>query len=118
MDFEVAFSGVPVTELAPAQDFFERLLGGPPDIVVNEDEVMWRVTDAAWLYVVVDPQRAGRALVALSVPDLDAALADLAARGIEPSRVEQVGASERKATVVDADGNSVALIEVRAAASE
>ncbi len=118
MDIEVAFSGVPVTELAAAQDFFERLLGAPPDIVVNEGEVMWRVADAAWLYVVVDPERAGRALVAVSVPDLDAALVELAARGIEPARVEQIGARERKATVVDADGNSVALIEVRAAAAQ
>ena len=33
MDIEVAFSGVPVTELAAAQDFFERLFGAPPDIV-------------------------------------------------------------------------------------
>lgn len=117
MDIEVAFTGVPVTQLRAGQDFFERLLGGPPDIFVNETEVMWRLADTAWLYVVVDPDRAGHALVAVSVPDLDAAVAELAARGIEPFHVEQVGAHERKATLVDPDGNSVALIEVRAGAS-
>jgi hypothetical protein len=51
------------------------------------------------------------------VPDLDAALAELAVRGIEPAGIERVGEAERKATVLDPDGNSVALIEVRAGAS-
>ncbi len=110
---EVAFTGVPVTDLGRGQDFFERLLGTPPDVLVNENEVMWRVADAAWLYVVVDPPRAGHALAAVSVPDLEAALVELATRGIGPSLVEQVGEGARKATVLDPDGNSVAIIEVR-----
>ncbi len=82
----MAFIGVPVTDLATGQDFFERLLGSPPDVLVNEDEVMWRVADGAWLYVVVDAARAGHALAALSVGNLDATLAELATRGIEPRR--------------------------------
>lgn len=110
---EVAFTGVPVTDLTRGQDFFERLLGKPPDVLVNENEVMWQVTEAAWLYVVVDPSRAGHALAAVSVPDLDGALGELATRGIEPSVIEQPGPSARKATVIDPDGNSVAIIEVR-----
>jgi hypothetical protein len=110
---EVAFTGVPVTDLTRGQDFFKRLFGKPPDVLVNENEVMWQVTDAAWLYVVVDPSRAGHALAAVSVPDLDGALGELATRGIEPSVIEQPGPSARKATVIDPDGNSVAIIEVR-----
>jgi hypothetical protein len=110
---EVAFTGVPVSELRRGQDFFERLLGKPPDVLVNENEVMWQVAEAAWLYVVVDPTRAGHALAAVSVPDLDVALEELASRAIEPSMIEQPGPSARKATVFDPDGNSVAIIEVR-----
>jgi catechol 2,3-dioxygenase-like lactoylglutathione lyase family enzyme len=112
MKIEVAFTGVPVSDLAAGQDFFERLFDKPPDILVNEREVMWRVAEAAWLYVVVDPPRAGSALAAVSVPDLDAALAELAARGIEPVLIEEVGSGGRKATVHDPDGNVVAIIEV------
>jgi predicted lactoylglutathione lyase len=112
VEIQVAFIGVPVTDLAAGQDFFEHLLGSPPDIVVKEDEVMWRVAEAAWLYVVVDPPRAGHALAALSVGDLDATLAELAARGISPWRLEQVSDTARKATVLDPDGNSIAIIEV------
>jgi catechol 2,3-dioxygenase-like lactoylglutathione lyase family enzyme len=110
---EVAFTGVAVSDLTRGRDFFERLFGSPPDVLVNENEVMWQVADAAWLYVVVDPPRAGRALAAVSVPDLDAALDELASRGIEPSIIEQPGPAARKATVLDPDGNSVAIIEVR-----
>ena len=72
MDVEVAFIGVPVSELAAGRAFFERLIGRPPDRVVNADEVMWRLAAQAWLYVVVDPERAGHALAALSVGDLEA----------------------------------------------
>jgi hypothetical protein len=113
MQIEVAFTGVPVSDLARGRDFFERLLGKPPDVLVNENEVMWQIAEAAWLYVVVDPPRAGHALAAVSVSDLDAALEALASRGIEPSIVEQPGPSARKATFFDADQNSVAVIEVR-----
>ena len=73
---------------------------------------MWRLAEPAWLYVVVDPGRAGHTLVTLSVGDLDATLAELAARGIEAHTVEDVGDAGRKATVLDPDGNSVAIIEV------
>lgn len=113
MKIEVAFTGIPVSDLARGQDFFERILGKPPDVLVNENEVMWQVAEAAWLYVVVDPARAGHALAAISVPDLDGALGELASRAIEPSTIEQPGPSARKATVLDPDGNSVAIIEVR-----
>ncbi|MGO8827169.1 MAG: VOC family protein [Acidimicrobiales bacterium] len=112
MDVEVAFTGVPVSELGAGRGFFERLFGRPADILVADDEVMWRVNDSAWLYVVVDPVRAGNALAALSVGDLDAALSELGGRGLSPHRVEDVGDNARKATLLDPDGNSVALIEV------
>jgi hypothetical protein len=113
MDVEIAFTGVPVTDLSAGRGFFERLFGRPPDVEVAADEVMWRVAATAWLYVVVDAVRAGNGLVALSVSDLNATLAELAARGISPARVETVGGG-RKATVFDFDQNSVALMQVPA----
>ena len=112
MEVEVAFTGVPVSDLATGRDFVERFLGRPPDILVNADEVMWRLTGSAWLYVVVDAGRAGDALVAVSVTDLDATLADLRGRGVTAHSVEEVGETGRKATVLDPDGNSFAIIEV------
>jgi hypothetical protein len=113
MDVEIAFTGVPVRDRASGRAFFERIFGRGADVEVAEDEVMWRVAEAAWLYVVVDAARAGNGLVALSVADLDATLAELARRVISPARVEEVGGG-RKAIVFDPDGNSVALIQVPA----
>ena len=111
MEVEIAFTGVPVTSLATGRDFFDRLFGRPADVEVAADEVMWRVAETAWLYVVVDTVRAGRGLVALSVGDLAATLAELEGRGIRPVRTEEVGGG-RKATMLDPDGNTVAIIAV------
>ena len=111
MDVEIAFTGVPVSDLAAGRDFFDRVFGRPADVEVAADEVMWRVAETAWLYVVVDEDRAGNGLVALSVADLDAELAELAGRGIRPARMEAVGGG-RKATLLDPDENTVAVIEV------
>jgi glyoxylase I family protein len=102
---------VPVTSLATGRDFFERLFGRPADVEVAADEVMWRLAESAWLYVVVDEARAGCGLVSLSVADLETTLADLGHRGITPAQVEDVGGG-RKATLLDPDGNSVAVIQV------
>ena len=44
--------------------------------------------------------------------DLDETLAELGARGSARAR-QGVGAAGRKATVLDPDGNTVAMIEVR-----
>lgn len=111
VDVAIAFTGIPVRDLTPGRDFFERLFGRSADVEVAEDEVMWRVAETAWLYVVVDAARAGNGLVALSVADLEATLAELSGRGIIPARVEAVGGG-RKATMFDPDGNSVAILQV------
>jgi predicted enzyme related to lactoylglutathione lyase len=113
MDVEIAFTGVPVRDLSSGRDFFERIFGRVADVEVAADEVMWRVAETAWLYVVVDAVRAGNGLVALSVSDLDATLAEISSRGISPARMEAVGGG-RKATVFDYDGNTVAIIQVPA----
>jgi catechol 2,3-dioxygenase-like lactoylglutathione lyase family enzyme len=114
MEVEIAFTGVPVTSLDTGRDFFERLFGRPADVEVAVDEVMWRLAQSAWLYVVVDTARAGQGLVALSVADLPATLAELEQRDIRPDRMEDVGGGP-KATVLDPDGNTVAIISVPAA---
>jgi len=77
--------------------------------------MMWRVAaETGWLYLVVDGERAGRSLVAISVGDLEGELVALHRRGIEPVTVERVGDAGRKATLRDPDGNTIALIEVAA----
>lgn len=112
MPVEVFFAGVPVSNFAAASAFYDRLFGRPADVVVKEDEEMWRVTDTAWLYVVFDPLRAGHGLITVAVPDLDEAVAELGGRGLESSEVEVIAGAGRKATVTDPEGNRISFVEV------
>jgi hypothetical protein len=112
MEIDVLFVGVPIADLAVASRWWGQMLGRPPDLPVNESEVMWRIAEQGWLYLVVDALRAGQALAAVSVADLDQSVVDIAGRGIEPASIETIAGAGRKAYFVDPDGNSIAIIEV------
>lgn len=109
---EVLFASVPVADLEAAGLWYERLFGRPPDIVPNESEVMWRVTDGGWLYVIQDASRAGQTVVTISVRDLGAVVEELTGRGIHPGPITLIGEAGRKTTSTDPDGNAISLIEV------
>jgi predicted enzyme related to lactoylglutathione lyase len=109
---EVLFASVPVSDLQAATPWYEQLFGRAADIVPNEDEVMWCVAGNGWLYVVEDPERAGRTVVTISVSDLDLFVDELASRGIRAGPIEAVGVAGRKANSVDSDGNVMSWIDV------
>jgi hypothetical protein len=101
----ILFAGVPVTDIAVGRAWYERLFGGPPDLVPHDREVAWQVAEAGWIYVVEDPARAGSALVTLVVEDLDVEVASVAERGLAAdARAE---GPPRKAEFIDPDGNKV-----------
>jgi catechol 2,3-dioxygenase-like lactoylglutathione lyase family enzyme len=104
------FAGVPVRDREAAFGWYERLLGAPPDFHPHDDEAVWRVA-GGWVYVVVDADRAGQALVTVLVDDLDAQVAAVAVRGIDAARVETYGSGARKAVFVDADGNEIGFAQ-------
>ncbi|HEX4014092.1 MAG TPA: VOC family protein [Candidatus Cybelea sp.] len=111
-EFQLAFAGIPVVDYPGAIDWYSRLFDRPPDVVVREDaEAMWRLTATAWVYVVRDAGRAGRALATILLPDLDAFLTAVAGRGIAPPNIETAPGLFRRAAFVDAEGNSVAFGE-------
>jgi predicted enzyme related to lactoylglutathione lyase len=114
MTMEVLFASVPVADLSASVGWYEVLFGRAADIVPNENEVMWSVADHGWLYVVEDPQRAGKTVVTISVDNLDQFVADIRARGISAGPIEAVGDAGQKANVVDRDGNVISLIQVAA----
>jgi predicted enzyme related to lactoylglutathione lyase len=112
MDIDVLFAGVPVTDFGRARAWYAQLFGRDADIVAADQEVLWKMTDTGWVYVVGDAPRAGKALVAMAVPDLDRMLSVLNERGVAIGPAEPEGDAGRKATAVDPDGNSIAFIEV------
>jgi predicted enzyme related to lactoylglutathione lyase len=109
---EVLFASVPVTDLQAASVWYGEIFGRPADIAPNENEVMWCVAGNGWLYVIEDPERAGRTVVTISVSDLDQFVADLAGRGISAGPIDAVGEAGRKASLMDADGNVISWIQV------
>jgi catechol 2,3-dioxygenase-like lactoylglutathione lyase family enzyme len=106
---KVLFAGIPVADLDAAIEWYERLLGGPPDMKPNEIERTWKLTDESWIYVVTDPDRAGKALVTVMVDDLDERLAALAGRGVEPDEMEVISEAIRKAVFTDPEGNQIGI---------
>ncbi|MCW2491784.1 MAG: hypothetical protein JWN47_1148 [Frankiales bacterium] len=116
-DIDILFAGMRVRDFEAARAWYSKLFGRPADVVVTNDEVMWRFADAAWLYVIGDEQRAGACLVTLCVSDLDRALTDISARGITSGPVEVIGDAGRKAVITDPDGNSVSFVELRTSSS-
>jgi hypothetical protein len=104
--FDHLFTGIPVSARDIAGEWYERLFGRAPDLVPNEREAAWRLTDSGWVYIVVDPPRAGSSLNTVLVADLDTFLADLGRRGVQAGPVELLaGGRVRQAIVTDPDGN-------------
>ena len=78
----------------------------------HDTESVWTLADHRFVYVVLDPERAGHALVTLMVDDLDGFLAAAGDAGLEPEAVEHYGSDVRKAVFRDPDGNEIGVGEV------
>lgn len=112
MTMEVLFASVPVSDLTAARPWYERLFGRDPDIIPNDNEVMWQIAGSGWLYVIQDGERAGRTVVTISVRDLDRFVEDLTGRRITTGPAQAVGDAGRRVVTADSDGNVIAWIEV------
>jgi predicted enzyme related to lactoylglutathione lyase len=107
----VLFAGVAVADLEAAIEWYERLLGGPADMSPNETERAWRLTDEAWIYVVVDAESAGKGLLTVMVDDLDERLDGMRRRGIAVGEVETIAPGVRKTEISDPEGNRIGFGE-------
>jgi hypothetical protein len=112
---EYVFAGVATADIAAARDWYERLFGRPPDLLPNNREACWQLAGAGWMYVVEDPERAGRGLLTLLVDDLDGLVAGLVERGIEPGPIVPEGGAGRKSVVTDPEGSTIAFAQVTGA---
>jgi len=108
----ILFAGIPVAEIASGRPWYERLMGRPPDLIPNDNEVAWQVAEEGWIYVVADSARAGSGLLTILVDDLDGQLAELASRDIATGEIETIPGAARKATLTDPDGNKITFGEV------
>lgn len=112
MHVSYVFAGLAVTNRDRAAGWYARVIGRPADMLPNEAEAAWQLSESASLYLVADPAAAGRGVVTLIVADLDAERSTIVASGIEAGAVETVGTAGRKCVVTDPDGNSVVLVQL------
>jgi catechol 2,3-dioxygenase-like lactoylglutathione lyase family enzyme len=101
------FAGIPVADYAAALKWYERLLGSPPTFFPNDTEAVWELAEHRYVYIVKRPEHAGHARHTLFVDDLDALVAQIADRGLNPVTRETYSNGVRKTTYRDADGNEV-----------
>src|SRR5204863_3163743 len=106
-----AFTGLRVADLESALAWYERLAGRPPDLIPNESEAAWQLMDTAWLYVVRDAERAGKALLTVLVDDLDDRLAELTERGLRTGAIDAAPGRFRRAAITDPEGNTITFAE-------
>jgi predicted enzyme related to lactoylglutathione lyase len=101
------FAGISVTDYEAALPWYERLLGSEPSFLAHATEAVWELAEHRFLYIEEDPARAGHAHHTIFAEDLDALVAEIAGRGIEPAQRETYSNGVRKATYRDADGNEI-----------
>ena len=106
------FGGIPVRDFAAALPWYRQLFGGDPTFVATDTEAGWVLASQRSVYIEQVPERAGHAMHTILVPDLDAEVARISARGLEPARRETYGNGVRKITYRDADGNEFGLGEL------
>jgi hypothetical protein len=103
------FAAIAVHDRDVAVDWYNRLLGSEPSMFPNDVEAVWELAAHRHLYVEQAPERAGQSAVTLFVDDLDARVAAISARGIEPAHQETYENGVRKMLYRDPDGNEVGL---------
>ena len=101
------FAGVAVTDYHRARAWYERLLGSEPAFLPHATEAVWELAEHRYLYVVEQPERAGKGLHTVFVDNLDERVAGISARGLEPAAQETYDNGVRKITYRDPDGNEV-----------
>jgi hypothetical protein len=99
------FAGIPVADYAAALKWYERLLSSPPTFFPNDTEAVWELAEHRYVYIVERQEHTGHAMHTLFVDDLDALVAQIADRGLNPVERETYSNGVRKTTYRDTDGN-------------
>ncbi|MEZ4864908.1 MAG: VOC family protein [Caldilineaceae bacterium] len=101
------FAGIPIADYAAALVWYERLLGFPPTFFPDDIEAVWELAEHRYVYIEQRPEHAGHAKFTLFVDNVDAIIAQIATRGLEPALQETYENGVRKITYRDPDGNEI-----------
>jgi catechol 2,3-dioxygenase-like lactoylglutathione lyase family enzyme len=100
------FAGLRVHDFAVARGWYERLLG-EPSFFPHPTEAVWTLADERAVYIVEDADHTGHGVVTILVDDLDAVVAEIGGRGLQPDERLTYSNGVRKALYRDPDGNEI-----------
>lgn len=101
---------VPVSDIDAGGGWYSSLFGRAPDNNPMPGLLEWQVRPGGWVQVFTDPERAGSGLLNFAVDDLEAAVAEIGARGVEAEPIVDAAKGVRLATLTDPDGNLLRLV--------
>ena len=101
------FAGIPVNDYVAALVWYQKLFGSPPTFFASDTEAVWELAEHRSVYIEQCPEHAGHAMHTIIVDDLDALVAQIADRGLEPTKRETYENGVRKITYRDPDGNEI-----------
>jgi predicted enzyme related to lactoylglutathione lyase len=103
------FVGIPVSNFQMSLEWYQRLFGCTPSFFPNEVEAVWKVAEHRWIYIIVEPERAGGSIQTIICGDLDRVIEQIAERGIHFGREETPAEGVRKVMYYDPDGNEIGI---------
>ncbi len=99
-------AGVAVFNLEESLDWYQRLLGRPPDRRPIESVAEWTFGNGGGIRLFEDSERGGTSSVTLIDTDIDARIGDLTKQDIE-IRSTATTENSRVAMITDPDGNQI-----------
>lgn len=106
-----ALASVAVRDLNSAVQWYEKVIGKPPDSRPMPEVAEWKFERGGWLQVYKLPERAGRGSFTFAVSSIDDQVARLEKLGID-TRQRSSGDKVKTLMIADPDGNSIAFAEV------
>lgn len=103
------FAGIPVRDFDVSLEWYQRLFGCAPNFYPNDREAVWAIADHRWIYIIVEPERAGGTIQTIMCDGLEDAIAKIAQRGIHFTKEEKPDAGVRKVMYYDPDGNEIGV---------
>jgi catechol 2,3-dioxygenase-like lactoylglutathione lyase family enzyme len=100
------FAGLRVRDFHAAREWYEQLLG-EPSFFPHATEAVWTLAGERSVYIVEHADGAGHGVVTVFLDDLEARVADIASRGLEPHERETYSNGVRKVIYRDPDGNEL-----------
>lgn len=103
------FAGIPVSDFHVALEWYQRLFGCAPSFFPNDREAVWAIADHRWVYIILEPERAGGTIQTIMCDGLEETIAEIEARGLRFSKDETPDAGVRKVVYYDPDGNEIGV---------